>query len=233
MSTNNTYILDLTPNPEVIYENIFIDTADPNDSATIFEPNEPQTEQRTYIGNDGSLWIWNGTEYIKKEVQLTTNQHGEFGRIYLNTNAPITMQTYAPIPMDKQGIVYGTSVTPVISRNALLLKKNLLYQIDSSFIETFANAGDGGRVLYEISFDGVNWNDFSTNVIAFRRPTNFNAGNSNNQGSLMVQYQPSQDTYIRLKNPGGSGTGGSVMTSLSTWLDAYVIGVNENPMVHN
>jgi hypothetical protein len=62
--------------------NVYLDTDEPS-TATIFDDENPpvtddpalkEDSANTYYGTDGSVWTWNGTEYVTKTYNFTTEQ---------------------------------------------------------------------------------------------------------------------------------------------------------------
>jgi len=74
-----------TPMPSLLPtgQNVYIDTEDPA-TATIFDTENPpvtndqllaEDSQNTFYGTDGSVWTWNGTDYITKVYNFATEHY--------------------------------------------------------------------------------------------------------------------------------------------------------------
>lgn len=88
-------------------QNVYFDTEDPA-TGTIFDTENPpitnnnalkEDSANTYYGIDGSVWTWNGTEYITKVYNFTTEQ--------TNTFTATASQTAFTLSKSPIGQVYG------------------------------------------------------------------------------------------------------------------------------
>ncbi len=88
-------------------QNVYIDTTSPS-TATIFDIENPpvtnndalkEDSANTYYGTDGSVWTWNGTNYVTKVYTFTTEQSNVF-----TATAGQTAFTLSKAPI---GQVYG------------------------------------------------------------------------------------------------------------------------------
>lgn len=173
----------LSPNSSHI-NNVYCDSNDPN-IATKFDVNFPavahntaliQNNQYSYFGQDGSIWIWNGTIYISynKSVNLNVGQRTTIFRTMNNSEANGTVITTTGL-IELDGIVridfkkYDNSYYSPRIVNISGASIDLTYQTFSTIFshnEQFIKGAIANNTAVDVDYDNlVAWTNALNEVV--------------------------------------------------------------------
>jgi hypothetical protein len=126
-------------------QNVYFDSTDPA-SGTIFDVENPpitnndflkQDSSNTYYGTDGSVWTWNGTAYITKVYNFTTQKRNEFTATAGQTSFTLTSAPIGQLYGYRNGVKLPTSFTWVGSSVTYVPSNNGGKTIDAGDVISF------------------------------------------------------------------------------------------------
>jgi hypothetical protein len=213
-------------------EIVDINTTDPNDALTTFDPNAPQSFDHIYVSSENSsLWIWNGSSYVTYTppastpfyISNTTTDAGNNktssiwrnGRIGIGTNTPQTALDVAA-SAGTSAITIGTP--GIVNTEQVVLNFATRYNRINPF-------GTGTNIGWQIgargntftgspnTFHASYWNGTAMNQLF----TILNSGNVGIKGITNPLYALDINgaTLIRSGNAGGTFVNNQLLLGLS------------------